>query len=154
MHLCLLVMQFLCLLLMDIKDASVMSAKYNSMRKDMEEFAKNSGQPGCTQGTLTPMRRFLEDTDVPQKTRYEVPSDIVNSTYKASAAHKSMMDDWMKEMERVNAALEKEDESDANKEKQNGVPHEPAHDDEEMPNVNSSQQSEYGALANSADGYG
>jgi hypothetical protein len=98
--------------LKELKSAALVAAKMNAMMEDMKSFAHEAvvehGVKGATAGNLTPKRRFQDDADVPQKTRYEVPKDLVQYTFGASAQKIQAMDAWDQKMERINTSLKKE----------------------------------------------
>jgi hypothetical protein len=98
--------------LKELKSAALVAAKMNAMMEDMKSFAHEAvvehGVKGATAGNLTPKRRFEDDTDVPQKTRYEVPKTLVESTFGASTREIQAMDAWDQRMERMNTSLKKE----------------------------------------------
>jgi hypothetical protein len=68
---------------------------------------------------LTPADRFDEDKNVPKKTRYKIPMDIVKSTFGASVEEANSMDAWDKEMARISELLKKEKCKDGDKEPSN-----------------------------------
>jgi hypothetical protein len=103
--------------LVKVKSAGMVAAKFKAMMEDMKVFAetavKKHGIKGVTAGTLTPAKRFEDDKDVPDPTRYSIPKGIVEATYGASQEETNRMDDWDKEMKRINEVLKKEKDKNA-----------------------------------------
>jgi hypothetical protein len=127
--------------LLKVKSAAMVAAKFKAMMDDMKVFAddavKKHGIKGVTAGTLTPKKRFEDDKDVPGPTRYTIPKGIVEATYGASQEETNRMDEWDKDMRRINELLKKE--KDRNEDGSSAGTSKP---DAEVPAIIGSQQSQ------------
>jgi hypothetical protein len=93
-----------------LQNAALIAAKHTALMEDLKRCAQEAADRHglkCTCGNITPSDRFVQDNDVPVCTRYKVPSTLIDASYKATTEEHDDMDEWDRQMERLNAQLKK-----------------------------------------------